>query len=152
MEGCRQEFATYAHGSKGMAIVSKAGHSPARSKIFKGHLEKSDSVLWQGPKDEGNPYEIEWEDLVAAVRNNTPYNEVERGTKASLVTAMGRWSAHTGQIITFDDFLNSTESLAEGVENLKFGGPAPVLADASGKYPVPEPGVKKGAKWREFYA
>ena len=151
MEGCRQEFATYAHGSKGMAIVSKAGHSPARSKIFKGHLEKSDSVLWQGPKDEGNPYEIEWEDLVAAVRNNTPYNEVERGTKASLVTAMGRWSAHTGQIITFDDFLNGEENLVPGVENLKFGGPAPVREDKDGKYPVPQPGVKKGAKWQEYY-
>jgi len=151
MEGCRQEFATYAHGSKGMAIVSKAGHSPARSKIFKGHLEKSDSVLWQGPKDEGNPYEIEWEDLIAAIRNGTPYNEVERGTKASLVTAMGRWSAHTGQIITFDEFLNGDESFAPNVDTLKFGGPAPVLADKDGKYPVPEPGVKKGGKWREYY-
>jgi predicted dehydrogenase len=151
MEGCRQEFATYAHGSKGMAIVSKAGHSPARSKIFKGHNEKSENVLWQGPKEELNPYELEWEDLVDAVRNNKPYNEVERGVKASLVTAMGRWSAHTGQIITFDDFLNSKESFAPDVDKLQLGGPAPLAALKDGKYPVPQPGVKEGPVWKEYY-
>ena len=152
MEGCRQEFATYAHGSKGMAIVSKAGHSPARSKIFKGHNEKSENVLWQGPKEELNPYELEWEDLVDAVRTNKPYNEVERGVKASLVTAMGRWSAHTGQIITFDDYLNSKESFAPDVDKLQLGGPAPLAALKNGKYPVPQPGVKEGAAWKEYYA
>ena len=151
MEGCSQEFATYAHGSKGMAIVSKAGHSPARSKIFKGHNESSENVVWKGPKEELNPYELEWEDLIAAIRNNTPYNEVERGTKASIVTAMGRWSAHTGQVVTFDDYLASDEDIAPGVETLTLGGPAPLKELAGGKYPVPEPGVKRAAKWREFY-
>lgn len=28
--GCRQEFASYAHGSKGSAVISAAGHTPAR--------------------------------------------------------------------------------------------------------------------------
>jgi predicted dehydrogenase len=151
MEGCRQEFATYAHGSKGLAIVSKAGHTPARSKIFKGQNESSENVVWQGPKEEPNPYQLEWDDLLDAIRNNKPYNEVERGTKASLVTAMGRWSAHTGQIITFDDFLNGDEEFAPNVDKLTLDGPAPVLAKPDGKYPVPEPGVKRGTKWREYY-
>ena len=36
MQGCDQEFATYIHGTRGSAIVSFSGHSPARSKIFRG--------------------------------------------------------------------------------------------------------------------
>lgn len=151
MEGCQQAFATYAHGTKGLAVVSKAGHAPARSKIFKGQNESSENILWQGPKDEPNPYQLEWDDLVDAVRNNKPYNEVERGTKASLVTAMGRWSAHTGQTVTFDDFLAGEEEFAPGVNTLTLGGPAPLKAKADGTYPIPEPGVKRGGKWREYY-
>jgi predicted dehydrogenase len=151
MEGCRQEFATYAHGSKGLAVVSKAGHAPARSKIFKGQAEKSDSVIWQGPKDEPNPYQLEWDDLVDAIRNNKPYNEVERGAMASITTAMGRWSAHTGQLITMEEYLASDEEFTPEVDKLVLGGPAPLKELAGGKYPVPEPGVKRGGKWREYY-
>ncbi len=151
MDGCRQEFATYAHGTKGLALVSKAGHSPARSKIFKGQNEKSDSVLWQGPKAEANPYQLEWDDLLDAIRNDKPYNEVERGTKASLVTAMGRWSAHTGQVISFDDYLNSKGSFAPDVDKLTLDGPAPLRETADGNYPVPNPGVKRGNDWLEYY-
>ena len=151
MEGCQQAFATYAHGTKGLAVVSKAGHAPARSKIFKGQNESSANILWQGPKDEPNPYQLEWDDLVDAIRNNKPYNEVERGTKASIVTAMGRWSAHTGQVITYDDYMASDEEFAPGVNTLTLGGPAPLKAKPDGTYPIPEPGVKRGGKWREYY-
>ena len=151
MEGCRQEFATYAHGSKGMAIVSKAGHTPARSKIFKGQNEKSENVVWQGPKEELNPYELEWEDLIDAVRANKPYNEVERAVKTSITTAMGRWSAHTGQVITYDDYLASEHSFAPDVDKLQIGGPAPLKELPGGKYPVPQPGAKVGKDWKEYY-
>ena len=46
-----------------------------------------------------------------AIRKDTPHNEVERGAKASLVTAMGRMAAHTGQVITWEMALNSKEDL-----------------------------------------
>src|SRR5262245_4419950 len=34
--GCNQEFASYAHGTKGSAVISSNSHSPARSRIYKG--------------------------------------------------------------------------------------------------------------------
>ena len=36
----------------------------------------------------------------------------QRGAEASLVTAMGRMAAHTGQVITRDQMLNSDHEFA----------------------------------------
>ena len=93
-----------------------------------------------GPKD---PYQQEHDDLFDAIRNNKPYNEVERGAKASLVTVMGRMSAHTGQMVTYDPVVNNDHEFAPNVDKLTLDGPAPLQADANGKYPIPYPGRNK---------
>ena len=36
IDGCDQEFASYAHGTKGSAVISSNSHSPARCRIYKG--------------------------------------------------------------------------------------------------------------------
>lgn len=147
MAGCKDEFASYAHGTKGMAVISTAGHAPARSRLFKGQLIRSEDLLWAGPKAEQDPYQLEWQDLLDAIRNDTPYNEVKRGVEASLVTAMGRMAAHTGQEVTWDDVLNNPHEFAPKLDQLTLDGPAPVTADAAGKYPVPQPGVIKDREY-----
>ena len=81
------------------------------------------------------------EDLVDAIRADKPYNEVKRGAEASLVTSMGRMAAHTGRTVTFDEILNSDHEFAPGVDKLTIDSPAPLLADAAGKYPIPMPGL-----------
>src|SRR5690606_16210795 len=90
---------------------------------------------------EPNPYDVEWDDLLDAIRNDKPYNEVKRGAEASLVTAMGRMAAHTGRIVTYDEMLNSENDFAPNVDQLTLDGPSPLVADAEGKYPVPMPGI-----------
>ena len=141
MPGCHDEFASYAHGSKGLGIISTSSHSPARCRIYKGQKIDKDNLVWAFPQPEPNPYQLEWEDLLEAIRKDTPYNEVKRGAEASLVTSMGRMAAHTGQIVTFDDALNSTQEFAPEVDKLVLDGPAPIKADANGKYPIPQPGI-----------
>lgn len=138
--GCKQDFATYVHGTEGSAIFSSAGHIPARSRMFKGQNFAADDQIWGFPGKEPNPYQVEWDDLIDAIREDRPYNEVERGVKASLVTSMGRMAAHTGQEITYDQMLNCEHEFAPNLANLTPGGPAPIQLDADGKYPVPEPG------------
>jgi predicted dehydrogenase len=139
--GCRNEFASYAHGTKGSAIISASGHAPAKCRIFSGHNMTKANVLWEGPKSEPNPYQLEWNDLINAIRKDLPYNEVERGVKASLVTSMGRMAAHTGVEITYDDMLNCEHEFAPDLENMTYQSPAPVRANADGIYPVPQPGI-----------
>ncbi len=84
---------------------------------------------------------MEWEDLVDAIRQDKPYNEVKRGAEASLVTSMGRMAAHTGQIVTYDQILNLDHEFAPDLDKLTMDSPAPLLAGPDGKYPIPQPGI-----------
>jgi hypothetical protein len=81
--------------------------------------------------------------MMEAIRNNKPYNEVERGVKASLVSSMGRMAAHTGQEITLDDMLNSDHEYAPDADKFTMDSPPPLKSDKDGKYPVPMPGITK---------
>lgn len=142
MQNCKMEEASYAHGTKGSAIISTAGHTPGRCRIFKDHLMKRGTHAWAFPQPEENPYQLEWDDLAAAIINDTPFNEVKRGVEASLVTSMGRMAAHTGREVTYEKMLNSDHEFAPDIDNLTWDGPAPVMPDENGRYPVPEPGRK----------
>ena len=145
--GCREEHSTRAIGSKGSAIVSLSGHMPAKSATYKAYDCSKASKIWSFAQPEPNPYQVEWDDLIAAIRNNTPYNEVKRGVEASLATSMGRMAAHTGQVVTWDDILNSKHEFAPDVDKLTMTSAAPLLAGADGKYAIPQPGIIKD---REF--
>jgi len=147
MTGCHQEFASYAHGTKGSAIVSTNSHTPGRVRTFKGHKLTREDMLWAFPQPEPNPYQLEWDDLIEAIRSNKPYNEAPRGVEASLVTSMGRMAAHTGQIITYEQILELDHEFAPEVDKLTQDSPAPLQLGANGKYPVPQPGI---TKTREF--
>ena len=141
MSGCQNEFASYAHGSRGAAVISQSGHAPSRCRILRSqNLTNNADITWRAPREEPNPYQLEWRDLMDAVRNNRPYNEVARGAEASLITAMGRMAAHTGQVITRDQMLNHPHEFAPQVDRLTMESPAPVQM-VNGKYPVPQPGI-----------
>jgi predicted dehydrogenase len=148
IDGCHQEFASYAQGTKGSAIISSNSHTPARSRIYKRQSFTRDDLAWSFKQREQNPYQLEWDHLIDAIRKDKLYNEVKRGAEASLVTSMGRMACHTGQVITFDDMLNCPHEFAPDVAKLAMDSPAPLQIDSSaGHYPYPQPGILKD---REF--
>lgn len=89
----------------------------------------------------------EWADLLEAIRGDKPFNEAANCVYASAVTSLGRCAAHTGQEVTLEEFLNHEHEYAPNVDKLIFDSPAPVQADKDGKYPVPEPGIKKNREY-----
>jgi hypothetical protein len=140
--GCKTEFASYAHGTKGSAVISSSSHTPAKCRIYNSQkIGTKKDLVWEFPQPEANPYQLEWNHLIAAIRDNQPYNEVERGVQASVVTSMGRMAAHTGQEVTYEEMLNCKHEFAPGIENLTFDSPAPLQPLANGLYPVPQPGI-----------
>jgi predicted dehydrogenase len=148
--GCTQEFASYAHGTRGSAIISTSGHSPARPRIFSNQdctHTSNVGVTWRFQGQEPDPYQLEWNHLMDAIRNNRAYNEVPRGAEASLITSMGRMAAHTGQVITREQMLNCRHEFAPQVDQLTMTSESPLRAGADGRYPVPQPGV---TRTREF--
>jgi predicted dehydrogenase len=150
MTGALPIYSSYAHGTKGMAIVSKANDCGRPSSTYKSQNPTSESLIWRShdnKDDVDDPYFNEWQTLIEAIRNDTPHNEVKRGVEASLVTSMGRMAAHTGQEITFEEMLNHEHEYAPNADKLTMDSPSPVPAGPDGKYPIPEPGIKKN---REF--
>ena len=148
IDGCKSEFASYAHGSKNSAVISTASHSPAKCRIYEGQkLGVKKHLLWAFPQPEPNPYQLEWDHLVEAIRNDHPYNEVKRGVEASLVTSMGRMAAHTGEVVTFDDMLNCPHEFAPELERLTMNGAAPLQTNPNGKYPIPQPGIVRDREY-----
>lgn len=142
MKGCKQDFHSFAHGTKGSAVISMSGHSPGNCKTYRGQQIKKEDLIWQyGEEEEQNPYQLEWDDLLDAIKNNKEYNEVDRGVMASLVSSAGRFAAHTGQEVKMAEFMEHDHEFAPNIENMTMDGPAPVVADAEGKYAVPNPGI-----------
>lgn len=145
--GCHQDFATYAYGENGSAIFSTRGHVPASSRLYYRHNFVAEEMKWMYPDPEPNPYQVEWNDLIAAIKNDDKYSELERGVKSSVATSMGRMAAHTGQIITYDGMLNCEHEFAPDVDKMTYDSKPPVELDANGKYPIPLPGLNQDREY-----
>ncbi len=147
MEGCKGGFSSYALGTKGTAVISTNSHYPGKVRTYKGHNMNRDDLIWRFPQPEPNPFQLEWDDLIDAIRQDKPYNEAKRGAETSLVSSMGRMAAHTGQVVTFDDILNCEHEFAPDVDKLTNDGPAPLQLGPDGRYPVPQPGILKDREY-----
>jgi predicted dehydrogenase len=147
MQGCHDEFASYAHGSKGGAIISTNAHTPGRVRLFKSHTFERADMTWAYPQPERSPYQLEWDDLIDAIRQDLPFNEAKRGAEASLVSSMGRMAAHTGQIISWDDIYNHEHEFAPDADKFTMDSPPPLIAGSDGRYPLPMPGILKNREY-----
>jgi hypothetical protein len=143
MVGAYSHYSSYVHGTKGVAVCAKSGDTGQPSSIHKGQNPDRKSQVWaaeEGPTEKSSHFN-EWTDLIDAIRNDKPFNEVKRGVEASVVTNMGRFAAHTAQEVTFEQMLNHEHEYAPGVENWTMDSAPPIIADKDGKYPVPQPGI-----------
>jgi predicted dehydrogenase len=100
---CRQQDGTVSRVSE--HIVGTKGTSNANSSI---RGEKP--WRWDGPRP--NPYVEEHKNLIASMRGKQPYiNEGRQVADTTLSAIMGRMAAYTGKEITWEQALNSQESL-----------------------------------------
>jgi predicted dehydrogenase len=140
--GCHDVYSSFVHGTKGMGIAAKTGDFNGPSSTYSGQNATRKARLWES-KDipgETDPYLNEWNDLITAIRANKPYNEVQHGVDASVTSSMGRMAAHTGQLITFEDFMAGKHEYAPDCDKWTMDSPPPLKSDANGRYPVPQPG------------
>lgn len=140
---CHTDFATFIHGTKTAAKFSGDIHAPT-SWLYKDQRIENSNIAWRAPKETVNPWQAEWDVLLSAIRQNRPHNETRRAALSNLGAIMGRAAVHTGKIVTWDEATTSSFMFCDHVDQLTVDSPAPVRADANGKYPAPIPG-----KWVE---
>jgi len=139
IQNCANDFATYAHGTKCAAKFSGNIHAPT-SWLYKDQRTEQSNLAWRAEKETVNPWQAEWDVLLSAIRNDRPHNEARRAAFSNLGAIMGRAAVHSGKIITWEEALASTFQFYAKVDELNTQSPAPVQADAQGRYPAPIPG------------
>jgi myo-inositol 2-dehydrogenase/D-chiro-inositol 1-dehydrogenase len=124
---CWESVTEHAHGSLGNCDISRASIAPKKGEA------------WRSKLDGGDPYQVEHDVLFAAIRNDTPHNEVEYGAHSTMTAILGRMATYSGKIVTWDDAINSKLSLWPA--ELDWKAQPPTLPDASGLYAIPMPGA-----------
>lgn len=99
-------------------------------------------ILNHNDKKDPNPYQVEHNELFAAIaKGEYKYADAENGAHASMTSIMGRMASYSGQIIEWDDAINSKISLAP--EKYAWDANPPIMPNADGYYPIAIPGVTK---------
>jgi len=105
-----------------------------------GRIEVAGDVWrYRGPK--GNPYQVEHDDLFAAIRNDRPYNEADYGATSTMTAILGRMATYSGRVVTWDEAINSQISLAP--DRYDWDGVPSTLPKPDGSYPHAIPGVTR---------
>lgn len=139
MNKTRNEFATYIHGARCAAQFSGETHA-ATVHLFKDQRIAKDNIAWTPTKDAYSPWQYEWNDFIANIRQDRPHNELKRAVYSDLTSLMGRAACHTGQTVTWDQMMKSRFQFCDYLDDLNADSPVPVKADQNGQFPVPIPG------------
>ena len=131
MSGCWNGYSQNAHGTKGRleiegvggAMLLAAGQRPIR---------------WKRTAD---GHQLEMDDLFAAMLAGQAYNEADWATDSTMTAILGRMATHSGNIVKWDDAINSQVDLTP--KRLAWDAEPQVLPDANGNYTTAMPGVTK---------
>jgi predicted dehydrogenase len=137
---CHNDFATFVHGTRCAAKFSGDIHAPT-SWLYRDQRIEPSQVAWRAPRETVNPWQAEWTALLSAIRNDRPHNEARRAALSNLGAIMGRAAVHMGSVVTWEQALASNFQFFAQLDVLTEASPAPVRADAQGRYPAPVPGT-----------
>ncbi len=98
--GCHNENADYIIGSDGICTIGK---SPVP--VITG------SKPWKYTGPANRMHQTEHDEFFASLRSGKPINDGKRMADTSMMAIMGRMAAYTGQEITWEQALNSKQSL-----------------------------------------
>ena len=129
IRGCWSSVSEHAVGSKGICDVSGYSIKP----------KGGEGLRYKG-KDK-DPYQVEHDDLFAAIRNNQPYNEAFNGAKSTMTAILGRLATYSGVEVSWEDALNSNVDLHP--DSYSWDTTPKTLAGPDGFYPVSIPGKTK---------
>lgn len=91
----------YVLGSKGTATVNGWNDT---------HVITGPNA-WKCETPKNDMYQQEHDELFASIRSGKPVNDGQRMCESTLLAIMGRMAAYTGQVVTWEQAMNSQENL-----------------------------------------
>lgn len=137
MVNCWGFFGDVIHGATGAAVLGEGIPEP---RIYKGHKQARENLIWEHEGPRPSPYDVEHEVLFEAIRQDSAHNETERCAYAAMTGILGRMAVESGREVTWDEALASELVLAPGLDDFTMDSDPPVMPDAEGHYPVAMPG------------
>lgn len=127
--GCLDRVTEGMQGSKGSA--------PKPGQILN---QKGNSKMNYNDKNDPNPYQVEHDELFAAIAaGKYQFWDAERAAKSTLTSIMGRMATYSGKMVSWDEAMNSKLDLMP--EKLDWNAAPKVLPAADGMYACAVPGV-----------
>jgi myo-inositol 2-dehydrogenase/D-chiro-inositol 1-dehydrogenase len=99
-DGCYNEVTDYVTGTKGIFSNGRLATQGL-----------SGAVNWKYTGPVRDMYQVEHDELFAAIRADKPVNDGINMAHSTLMAIMGRMAAYSGQAVTWDRALNSKEAL-----------------------------------------
>ncbi len=121
-------------GTKGKATLSGDGKGSIMD------LKGNSQYKHRGMEDP-NPYQVEHNELFASIRNGGQINDLEYGAKSTMTAILGRYATYSGQLITWEEALNSSVQLMPAT--MDWDSTPPIEPLENGYYPVAVPGQTK---------
>jgi myo-inositol 2-dehydrogenase / D-chiro-inositol 1-dehydrogenase len=100
--GCANDNSDYFIGSKGIARINAFGP-----------LTITGESSWRFRGDRPDMYQVELDEMIASIRDGKPINDGVWMAHSTLLAIMGRMAAYTGQVVTWDQALQSKEDLVK---------------------------------------
>ncbi len=118
INGCERNVSERVQGTKGASNCKNSIVDLEGSEIWKYKYPLND----EGEETEDvkvSPYVQEHIDLITAIRTGNQFNEAENTAISTMVGIMGRISAYTGKLVTWEEMMNSDLKL--GPKVFEFG-------------------------------
>lgn len=113
--GCANDNTATMYGTKGTARELGFAGMP--------NIRGERNWRYSGPRP--NMYQVEHDELFASIRAGKPLNDGVRLAHSTMAAIMGRMAAYTGEEVTWEAALNSSENLVP--ENLEWDMALPVM-------------------------
>lgn len=126
---CARSVSEHFHGTKGVANLGDGGRFLINGKPPGGMRSRKRS----------DAYQFEHDAFFENIRTGKLRVDAEYAAFSTLMGVMGRMATYTGQVITWEQALNSKDVLVP--DNLTWNTEPPVKPDADGWYPVAVPGT-----------
>jgi myo-inositol 2-dehydrogenase/D-chiro-inositol 1-dehydrogenase len=100
IQGCANNVTEALVGEKGKCQLDSGGK-----------YSITGAKAWKFDGQDNRPYVQEHTDFIASIRAGKPYNELKTVAESTMTAIMGRMSAYTGKVVTWEQALNSKEQL-----------------------------------------
>ncbi|MFZ0471947.1 MAG: Gfo/Idh/MocA family oxidoreductase [Bacteroidales bacterium] len=115
INGCESNVSEWIQGTKGTSNCQNTVWDKAGTQLWKYDGYKLDEAGKMTEDLAISPYDQEHIDFVTAIRTGKPLNEAEFVAYSTMAGIMGRVSAYTGKLVTWDEMMNSELKLGPKV-------------------------------------